>query len=544
MIATKSKAVGNSTRFEDVAHLAAGQVLERSARLFPRKTALVYKGQRIPYQELNTRVDRFASGLASLGVTKGDRVVIDLPNSPELVVSFYGLAKLGAISVWCNPIYRQKEVSFILGNSGAKGIIVRSEFDGFDYLGMVGEIRKGFKLDHVITVGDGGDTTFEELSTLMRSGPPAVSINPETDFIKIIYTSGATGIPKGSPYTHAQAIRSGFVYALALDASSRDVFLAALPLYHSYAFNCLLMQCPSIQATMVLMERWDPEEALKLIEGERVTIHPVAPTHYIMEMNHPGFKEYDLSSLRAGLISGYVPPPGLMEKIEQEYKFWFCNFWGTSETGPGTLSFQNSPRIKRLATAGRPHEGESIRIVHPETGEEVPRGTVGELTLKGWNVTKGYWNNPEETSKHFDEEGWFHIGDLAFMDEDGYVTIVGRLKDQINRGGLKIIPNDVEEELRRHPDVSEAVVVGTPNPVLGESICACIIPSEGVTVTLKEIREFLSRKVSKNKLPDELCIMKEFPKLSGGVKLNKYGAGGILELALKDPERVVWKKRS
>ncbi|RJR29650.1 MAG: long-chain fatty acid--CoA ligase [Desulfobacteraceae bacterium] len=540
----KSKTGGNSTRFEDVASLSAGEVLERSALLFPRKPALVYKEQRIPYEELNTRVDRFASGLASLGITKGDRVVIDLPNSPELVVSFYGLAKLGAISVWCNPIYRHKEVSFILGNSGAKGIILRSEFDGFDYLGMVRDIRKGFKLDHVITVGDGGDTSFEELSTHLRSGPPAVSIDPETDFIKIIYTSGATGIPKGSPYTHTQAIRSGFVYAMSLDASSSDIFLAALPLYHSYAFNCLLMQCPSIQATMVLMERWDPEEALKLIQGERVTIHPVAPTHYIMEMNHPRFKEYDLSSLRAGLISGYVPPPGLMEKIEREYKFWFCNFWGTSETGPGTLSFPDSPRIKRLTTAGRPHEGESIRIVHPETGEEVPRGTVGELTLKGWNVTKGYWNNPEETSKHFDDEGWFHIGDLAFMDDDGYVTIVGRLKDQINRGGLKIVPNDVEEELRKHPDVSEAVVVGTPNPVLGESICACIIPNEGVTVTLKEIREFLSQKVSKNKLPDELCIMKEFPKLSGGVKLNKYGAGGILELALKDPERVVWKKRS
>jgi acyl-CoA synthetase (AMP-forming)/AMP-acid ligase II len=295
---------------------------------------------------------------------------------------------------------------------------------------------------------------------------------------------------------------------------------------------------------MVLMERWDVEEALKLIEEERITIHPAAPTHYIMEMNHSNFKKYDLSSLRAGLISGYVPPPGLMEKIEQEYKFWFCNFWGTSETGPGTLSFQDSPRAKRLYTVGRPHEGESIRIVHPETAKEVPKRAVGELTLKGWNVTKGYWNNPEETSKHFDEEGWFHIGDLAFMDEDGYITIVGRLKDQINRGGLKIIPNDVEEELRRYPNVSEAVVVGTPNPVLGESICACVIPKEGETVTLKEIREFLSEKVSKNKLPDELCLMKEFPKLSGGVKLNKYGAGGILELALKDPHRAVWKKRS
>jgi fatty-acyl-CoA synthase len=262
-----------------------------------------------------------------------------------------------------------------------------------------------------------------------------------------------------------------------------------------------------------------------------------------MEMNHPHFKKYDLSSLRKGLISGYIPPPQLMEKIEEEYKFWFCNFWGSSETGPGTLSYPDSPREKRLYTVGRPHEEEMIKVVDPETGLEVSRGAIGELVVKGWNVIKEYWNNPEETNRHFDQEGWLHIGDLASMDKDGYITIVGRLKDQINRGGLKIIPHDVEEELQKHPKISEAVVVGTPNPVLGESVCACVIPKEGANITLEEIREFLSERISKNKLPDELCLMKAFPRLSGGVKLNKYGEGGILELALKDPNRVRWKKR-
>ena len=534
---------GKLTVFQNVADLSAGQVLERSLSLCPKKVALVYNKERMTYGELNKRVDDFASGLASLGVEKGDRFVIDLPNSPELVISFYALAKLGAITTWCNPVYRQKEVGFILRNSGAKGIIIQKESDGFDFVEMVEEARKDSELEHVITVGGGSPTTFDEVMASGKGNPPMPLIDPKNDFIKIIYTSGATGIPKGAPYTHYQAIRSGFVYAQALDTSADDIFLAALPLYHSYAFNCLLMQCPSIQATMVLMDRWSAEEALKLIEEERVTVHPAAPTHYIMEMNHPNFKKNDLTSLRAGLISGYIPPPGLMEKIEQEYKFWFCNFWGASESGPGTLSFPDSLREKRLYTVGRPHKGESIKVVHPETGMEVPRGTVGELTLKGWNVIRGYWNNPEETAKHFDQDGWFHIGDLALMDEEGYITIVGRLKDQINRGGLKIIPNDVEEELRRHPKISEAVVVGTPNPVLGESICACVIPKEGETVTLKEIRDFLAERVSKNKLPDELCLMKEFPKLSGGVKLNKYGAGGILELALKDSDREIWKKR-
>ena len=296
---------------------------------------------------------------------------------------------------------------------------------------------------------------------------------------------------------------------------------------------------------MVLMENWSVEEALKLIQQERVTVHPVAPPHYMMELNHPDFKKYDLSSLRAGLISGYVPPPGLMEKIEREYKsFWFCNFWGASEVGPGTLSFPDSPREKRLFTVGRAHEGELIRIVHSETGDEVPAGTVGELVVKGWNVIREYWNNSDETARHFDSGGCFHTGDLASQDSSGYVTITGRLKDQINRGGLKIIPNDLEDELRKHPKIADAVVVGTPNPMLGESICACVILNEGQIVSLGEIRDFLTDRVARNKLPDELFVMKDFPKLSGGVKLNKYGTGGILEMALSAPNREKWRKGS
>jgi fatty-acyl-CoA synthase/long-chain acyl-CoA synthetase len=539
-----SEELGKRTAFRDVALLSAGQILERSAYLCPRKTALVYRREKITYEGLNKQVDAFASGLASLGLKKGDRFVVNLPNSPELVVSFYALAKLGAITTWCNPAYREKEVEFILNNSGARGILVRGEFEGFDYGRMVEKARKDIPLEHIITVGRGGFISYDEvLEQGKGEAPPRTAIDPRTDFIKIIYTSGATGIPKGAPYTHYQAIGSGFVYAEALGTTADDVFLAALPLYHSYAFNCLLMQCPSMQAAMVLMERWETEEALRLIEEERVTVHPAAPTHYIMEMNHPKFKQYDLSSLRKGLISGYVPPPRLTEKIEEEYKFWFCNFWGSSETGPGTISYPDSPREKRLYTVGRPHEGESVRVVDPETGQEVSRGAVGELVLKGWNVIREYWNNSGETASHFDPEGWLHIGDLASMDEEGYVRIVGRLKDQINRGGLKIIPHDIEEELQKHPKISEAVVVGTPNPVLGESICACIIPREGETMTLGEIREFLSEKISKNKLPEELCLMDTFPRLSGGVKINKYGEGGILERVLSDPDRIKWKKR-
>jgi len=244
---------GKLTVFQDVAHLSAGQVLERSTSLCPKKVALIYNRERMTYEELNKRVDNFASGIASLGLKKGDRFVIDLPNSPELVISFYALAKLGVITTWCNPVYRQKEVGFILRNSGAKGIIIQKESDGFDFIEMVEEAREGSELEHIITVGGRGRKTFDEVMTSGIGNLPMPLIDSKNDFIKIIYTSGATGIPKGAPYTHYQAIRSGFVYAEALDTSADDIFLAALPLYHSYAFNCLLMQCPSIQATMVLM---------------------------------------------------------------------------------------------------------------------------------------------------------------------------------------------------------------------------------------------------------------------------------------------------
>ena len=194
------------------------------------------------------------------------------------------------------------------------------------------------------------------------------------------------------------------------------------------------------------------QRGLGLIQEEKITVYPVAPTHYIMQMNHPNFKKYDLSSLRAGLISGYVPPPGLMEKIEEHYKFWFCNFWGASETGPGTISFPDSPREKRLFTVGRPHEGESAKVIHPETGVELPKGTVGELAVKGWNVITAYWNNPDETARHVDREGWFHIGDLASLDEDGYVTIVGRLKDQINTRGVEDHPERCGRGIEETPE--------------------------------------------------------------------------------------------
>jgi len=286
------------------------------------------------------------------------------------------------------------------------------------------------------------------------------------------------------------------------------------------------------------MDEWDVAKAFELIETEKVTVHPAAPTHYLMEMRHPDFNRCNLSSLKKGLISGYVPPSELFEAIERNYpQMWFCNFWGSSETGPGLISPYDAPRAKRYGTVGKPADGEEVQVVNQETGLQAKCGEPGELMARGFNVIKEYWNNPDETKRHLEKDGWFHTGDLAVIDEEGYVTIIGRLKDQINRGGFKIIPKDVEEEIAKHPLVEEVVLVGTPNSFLGENICACVITKENCFIDIEELREFLKDKMAKNKLPDELCLMQSFPKLSGGVKINKFGSGGLLEQVLKDDNR-------
>lgn len=542
---------GKLTRHDDIKELSVGEMLERSAKLCPGKEAVISGDRRVTYVELNRLVDQFAAGLTSLGYQKGERVAICLHNSLELVIAFYALARLGIITVWVNPVYRGKELEFIISNSGARGVIVKSSGE-FDYAGAIAEMKNELPaLENIIDVGSNdysnGENTvaYTELinkGTLRADQRP--DLNPHQDYLMLIYTSGATGVPKGAPSTHYQCIRAGCLYAETLDASADDIFIGFLPVCHSYAFNSILIEVIAIQATMVLMENYKVEEALQLIEKEKCTIHHAAPTHYIMTLKNSQLDKYDLSTLRAGFISGYVPPEELMEQIEEKLKIYFSNFWGSSETGPGLFSPLGAPKEKRYRTVGRPVEGEEIKIIDAESGQEKNPLEIGELTVRGWNVIKEYWNNPAETAVHIDAEGWLRTGDLAFQDAEGYVTVVGRTKDQINRGALKIVPLELEEELAKHPKVSEVCVVATPNPVLGESICVCIIPRPGQEITLEEVRDYLQDKIARNKLPDELCLMKEFPRLSGGVKLNKYGKGGIQELARDDVSReIYWQKK-
>ncbi|MGD2184758.1 MAG: class I adenylate-forming enzyme family protein [Desulfobacterales bacterium] len=523
--------------------LTVGQVIERAADQSPDKIAVVDGNRRTTYKNLDTMVNALAASLAEMGFEKKDRVAIYMKNSLEFVVAFYALQKLGVIVVWVNAIYRMHEAKFILRNSDARAAFIFSEWDGYSYLDDILGIKEELtELEFIIVAGDGKGEGVYSFLELIDNGkgqkPPAVPINPQQDLCMLLYTSGTTGKPKGAMISHYAAVRAGWEYSLGTQASSEDIFIGFLPMSHSYGCGSILIQPILLQASVVLMDKFEVEEAFQIIEREKITLQLGAPPHYILELNHKKKSDYDLSSLRAGLIAGMVAPEGLITQVNKEMGVYLTSFWGASEVGPGlgTMCPYPAPLDIREKYIGRPVTDTRMRVVDPETREELPNGEIGELTLSGWHVMQGYWKNPEETRKQI-IDGWLFMGDLASREENGYFKIYGRTKDLINRGGYKIYPYELESLLIEHPKIDQICVVPTPNPVLGESICACIIPNAQQRVSLREIREFLQDKIAPHKLPDELCIMDDFPKLSGGVKIKKFGKDSLTELAAKDENR-------
>jgi fatty-acyl-CoA synthase len=523
--------------------LSVSQVLERAAALAPDKTAVVDGDRRKTYRELNEMATSLAIALSELGFSKGDRVAIYMKNSLEFVIAFYGLQKIGAVVAWVSPSYRRSEAEFILKNSQSKAVFIFRQWEGHDYLGSIQEMKPGLPdLTSIFVVGDAegeGVQAFDELVKGTPQGgftPP--SLNVGEDLSMLIYTSGTTGKPKGAMITQTQVVKAGWQYSLGVNAGSEDVFIGFLPMSHSYGCGSILIQPFLLLSSVVLMEKFDPKSAFELIEKEGITLQHGAPAHYIMELGHPERNTYNLASLRAGLIAGQTAPEGLITRVEKEMGAYITSFWGASEVGPGLgiINPYPSPLEIREKYVGRPIAGTQVRVVDPESRKELPDGEIGELTLSGWHVMKGYWKNPEETKKQI-VDGWLFMGDLASREKDGYVRIYGRTKDLINRGGFKIYPHEVESYILEHPKVDQVCVVATANPVLGESICACVIPASDETLTLSELRAFLKNKIAPYKLPDEMCIFGDFPRLSGGVKINKFGKGGLVELAQKDENR-------
>lgn len=534
--------LGVTTTYKDLAHLSVGETLERSANIAPEKICISFKQDRVTYKSLDEQSTALAASLQEIGIKKGERVAIYLSNSPELYIAFFALQKIGAITAWVNSAYRTRELTFILNNSQARAVFVQTGKDGFDNFGLVQEVRGSIPhLSHVVATGGGGDGVFsfeDMLSMGKKKELTRPSINIQQDLSMLIYTSGTTGVPKGSMITHFQVVRGAYSYVDGVRATADDIFAGVLPLSHSYGCGTALVQPVLIQASVALLEAFNAEDAFRLIESEKVTIQHAAPTHYILEMNHPNIDRHDLSSLRAGYLAGQICPEQVIQ-WGQDRNIYLTPFWGNSETGPGpgTMSPFGTPLDVRKKCVGKAIPGTEVKAIDPDTNNEVGTGEIGEMMVRGPHVLKAYWQNPEETSRQLEKDGWLHTGDLVSKDESGFVTIYGRSKDLINRGGLKIYPAEIESLILEHPQVAQVCVVGTPNPVLGESICACVIRKGDAEISLIEIREFVQDKVARHKLPDELLIVAEFPKVAGGIKIKKYGAGGVQELASLDENR-------
>jgi acyl-CoA synthetase (AMP-forming)/AMP-acid ligase II len=525
--------------YDDLSRRAVWDVLRDVTARLPGKVALVCGQERLTFAQIWSRSMRVAAGLVRLGFRKGDVAAIYMPNSVELVLAFYALQKLGMVVAWLNPNYRELEARFILENSAAKAIFVFQEWQGFDYVRAVRRLGPLPELETVVAVprnprmenSEAGVVWFHELLE-GGEGDEEGCAGP-SDLSMLLYTSGTTGRPKGAMICQSQVVRAGWSYSLGVDATEEDVFIGFLPLAHSYGCGALLVQPFILGARVAILDQFSPERAFELIQRERVTLQLAAPAHYILELNHPARGGYDLSSLRAGLIAGQIAPPNLITRVEQEMGIYISSFLGASEVGPGLSIIlpYGSPLDVREKYIGVPLETTRAKVVDSLTGVQKEPGEPGELLLSGWHVTQGYWRNPEETANQI-REGWLHTGDLVARDGDGCFRILGRTKECINRGGYKIIPSEIEFLLVQHPGVAEACVVGTSNPVLGESICACVRLDAGAErLTIEEVRGFLEGKIAPYKLPDELLVVEDFPRLSGGLKINRLGRGGLVELA-------------
>ena len=510
--------------FSPVKKLTIGEILSRNAMQVPDKQAVIFGTQSYTYRELNNAVDALCASLYTLGIRKGERIALNLPNWPEFIICYFAAAKLGAVIVPLNTKLQEKEVAYVLSNAEVALVITVSEFGGFELMEMYNRLKNQVpSLKKIVVVGQeplAGMLKFTELVRLGALAPKPEVIVEQDDLFTILYTSGTTGNPKGAMLTHYNLVMVGASTAELMECSEQDRFLIVVPVFHVFGMCPSILTCMASQATAVLMDIYKAEEVLKIIEQERITVHHGVPTMFILELNNPNFHKYDLSSLRTGIIAAAPCPVEIVKRIRSEMGCNICVSYGLTETSAGvTITRFDAPDILRAETVGQTLPGIEIKIVDDEH-KSLPSGQAGELACRGFGLMKGYYHNPEATTQAIDADGWFYTGDLATMDEQGYVRIVGRKKEMIIRGGYKVYPREVEEVLYSHPAVQEVAVVGLPDPVLGEINCVCIKLKDGAVTSDEAIVAFCKGKLVDYKLPDKVLFRDEFPMTASG-KIKK-----------------------
>lgn len=524
-------------------------LLRRNAERLPDNDCIVAPEFDVcwSWKEFDRRTDEVARGLYAMGIRKGDHVAVWSTNTPEWVLIQFASAKLGAVLVTVNTNYKQFELNYLLSQSDAKMLVMIAGVKNNDYIshitGLVpslltespGNISSGQLpcLKRVVLIGQAenrpkGMDSFQTLYDLAATVPESVveesvrALNTH-DTINMQYTSGTTGFPKGVMLTHYNITNNGQFMGDCMKLTENDRLLIVVPLFH--CFGCVLgmMSCLTHCTTIVLMDHYHPLREMEILQNARCTAVHGVPTMFIGMLEHPDFDKFDFSRLRTGIMAGSPCPIKTMRDVTEKMHLSELTItYGQTECSPGmTMSRTDDPLELRVSTVGKllPHtEG---RIIDPETGREVPRGTQGEIVTRGYHVMKGYYKMPEATRQAIDEEGWLHTGDIGTMDEEGNFRITGRLKDMIIRGGENIYPREIEEFLYTHEAVRDVQVVGVPDEKYGEEVCACVIVKEGCAVTEQELIDYVKAGLSRFKAPRYVLLMDEFPMTASG-KIQKF----------------------
>ncbi len=498
------------------------ELFRTHAERTPEAPCLRFGEARWTYWHVEAEARALAVGLRNLGVEPGDRVALHLPNWPEFVTATLAIAQLGAVIVPLNPGYSARELQFMLRNSEAVVAITAEEFDGIDYLqvfeGLLADLPE---LQYVVTVGeqdlwyDDRIFQFEDLVANGRGRELSVpDLDPAVDAFAILYTPGTTGSPKGVVLTHANLVGSALATAEALGLTARDRTLCCVPLYHIFGLSAALLTAVAVGSELVLQERFDASEALESIARYDITVLHGVPTMFVMMLREVDRVPVGTTTVRTGIIAGAPVTEELARDVQATLVPQLQIAYGLTETSPTvSITAMSDPPAKRHQTVGRPLPGIEVRVVQANGGP-APAESVGELEVRGYNVMREYFRQPGQTKKVMTEDGFLRTGDLAMIDSEGYLHIVGRSSDVIIRGGYNVHPREIEALLRSHPAVDEAAVLGIPNDVLGELICACIVTSEGALITAEELRNYCRESLADYKVPDVIRFVDAFPEAS------------------------------
>jgi fatty-acyl-CoA synthase len=505
-----------------------GAALDRTAAAYPDNDALVvpFQDLRLTYRELVASVEVVARGLIGIGLAVGDRLGMWSPNNAEWVLIQFAAAKAGVILVNINPAYRTEELRYALAQSGCRTLVCAPAFKTSDYVAMVAEVRPDLPelVDLVVLGTPDWEALLAAAETVTPEDLAARSAELDAhDPINIQYTSGTTGFPKGATLSHRNLLNNGFFLGEGFRYTAADRVCIPVPFYHCFGMVIGNLACVTHGAAIVLpAPAFDPDATLRTVAEERCTSLLAVPTMFIAMQAHPGFGDVDLTSLRTGMMAGSPCPVEVMRRcVDLMHMSEVTIGYGMTETSPvSTQTSPDDPIEMRVASVGRVHPHVEIKVVDPDTGDTLSRGEPGEFCTKGYSVMLGYWNEPEKTAEAV-RDGWMHTGDLAVMDDAGYVSIVGRIKDMVIRGGENIYPREVEEFLYAHPAIVDVQIVGVPDPRYGEELVAWVRLRPGSALTREELAAFCTGKIAHYKIPRYLHVTEEFPTTVTG-KVMKY----------------------